>query len=418
MATKLDLFKLFSTGQGISGGISEYVNYPQDHDENYGDIQASVNQIIDEVNAARLADSQIPQDLLLRRDITQNGRFVHDTAKVTRSGQNVTISTGLIFVAGRRIIIVGQTFDFTGLSNGTYFIAVDRTGLLSNSTTGANQEFDVVTVVWTSPTLLDANVTDNLYNEGLTFLGADAGFLQQIHIPPKETPNNAVSDNLFPAREKPTLRYLSNTGTAGDAGFFAGDTDEFIWVGDRGTASVTVLAGMLRNIGQLHLLQQARVFAERTTTQGITTGAGFTGIIFDSPAANAAGLDTWRREPSRYFANPFVTGASASLVIPTDAGGALDGTYLWTAHLVIDIGDATWVDVRIQKTTGGAKTIARQRVAESPATETVINLTGLMDMEDGDTVQLQIDHDGTGTQDVTFARLCGMMIGGPHIDTT
>ena len=79
--------------------------------------------------------------------------------------------------------------------------------------------------------------------------------------------------------------------------------------------------------------------------------------------------------------------------------------------LILASVDETWIDVRIEKTVGGAKTIARNRVGTAGATESIVSISGFLDMVNGDAVQLQVDHDGTGAQNVTFARLCGMLVG-------
>ena len=414
MATKLDILLDFTNGQGVVGGASQYLNYGPDFDTNFTSIQTTVNLMIDELTAARLQDAAIPRDILVSSDIESNnngaGRFSPNDVKITYSGATLTVSAGDMFINGQKVVTAGDTFSAVR-ANGLWYVATDINGLLSVSTSLGAVFGDIASVtvasnLWTTPatdllatddqlTPLMSGDTINRIFERTDMLGAQVG------------------------NDAPAIRLVSDTDVLEDAGFnHLGTASRFGWISQKATAEgsgTAVVGADYREKGQILLLEQARVFAERTTNQGIATGAGYTAITFDAPTGNSNGQDTWRREPASYLTNPFISGASASLVIP--AGTHYNGTYHWTATIDFDFGDETWVDVLLTKVTGGTKTIARQRVPTAGVTETSVSLSGYMDMVNTDSVQLQIDHDGTGTQNVTFARVCGMLVGGPVTST-
>jgi hypothetical protein len=414
MATKLDLLLDFTNGQGVVGGAANYLNYPADFDTNFTSIQTTTNQMVDELTAARLQDAAIPRDLLVSTDIednnTGNGRFSPVDVQVTYSGATLTIASGDMYGSGQKVVTAGDTFSAVR-ANALYYIASDVNGLLTISTSVAQSFVDVASVtvasnLWTTP-FTDLLATDD----------------QLTPLISADTTNRIVhrSDMVgaLVGNEAPSIRTVTDDGTLEDAGFsHMGTPSRFGWISQKATSEGVggaVVGAEFREKGQVLLLEQARVFAERTTTQGIVTGAGYTAITFTAPTGNSNGQDTWRREPATYLANPFIASSVAALTLPS--GSNYNGTYHWTAYLDFDFGDETWVDVRIQKVVGGAKTIARVRVPTTGATETSVCLSGYMDMVGADSVQLEIDHDGTGTQDVTFARCCGMLVGGPVTPT-
>jgi len=403
----------FAGGQGISGGAAEYTDYPQDLDTNFTLIQTTVNAMIDEINSARLADSQVPTDILFSRGAATQGRYTQEAANITRSGDSVIVASGVIYANGRRIEISGQTFDFTGLTNGTYYIATDRTGLLFNSTTAANQEFDLVEVAWDG-SLADGDITDNLYNGGRTLTSTDVGYVQAVHLPPEETVTDEFNTS-FPHRLDPPIRKVAADGTLGDSGFFVGpdaDDDRWFWVSQRagGAGSGnTVLGGLLTDNGQLLLLEQARVMLVRSTNQSIAN-SGNIPVEWDTlPTSNSAGVAE-RFEPENYVSSTDWQSGTGNrdVVIPSDA--AFNGSYLFNGLITVDSSDATVFDVRIVQTVGGSQVVSRARVAAAPTT-TVIPLSGLYDFVNGDEFQMQITHDATGSLNLTFARLSALLVG-------
>jgi len=421
VATKLGTnpayLEAFDTGQGVVGGLSQYLNYPADFKNNFEAIRITVDTMIDELAAARLQDAAIPRDILVSSDVETNnagnGRFSPKDVKVSYTGTVLTIAAGDMFGNGQKIVTAGDTFSSTR-GNGLYYIASDINGLLSISTLLGNAFVDVCTItvaanLFTTP-FVDLLATDTQLTP---LLSGDT--INRI-VERRSATGTLVGDSA------PSIRLASNAGVLQDAGFsHLGTPSRFGWISQKATAEgsgAAVVAVEYREKGQMMYLEQARVFAELPvgSPQTIVTGAGFTPITFAAPVGNSNGQDTWRREPASYLTNPFVSGASASLVIPT--GTDFNGTYLWTAYLVVEHVDAGAIfDVQIQKVTGGSKTIARQRGLTTGTTETVFCLSGYMDMVNTDSVQLQIDHTGASSHDVTFARLCGMLVGGPVTST-
>lgn len=402
MAAKLDLLLLFQTGQGIAGGLSEYVNYPQDHDSNYTAIQTTVNQMVDELAATRASDNAIPIAGILTPDHlagTSRGRFSPQDARISFSGDEVTIAAGDIWV-GRRYTIPATTFTGDG-SSGTRYLNIDSSGVPALSETASAAFFDVAELTWNGSafTSIDADNLDPSGGDDVPLItGKTANLIQW------RGNGDAVESNLG----SPSIRLVDEDGNLEDAGFaHRGTSNSFAWVSGNSGGSPVVAARHSAG-GQFLLMEQARVFVQRTTNQSIGTGS-MTGVIWDSPAANSFGAPE-RREPESYDSTAFISSATASLVLPSSA--QYDGTYHFTAYVVLAANDETYVDAQIIQTVGGSAVIARQRVAASP-TETVICLSGMYDLEGTDAFQLQIEHNGSGSQNVTEARLTAMLVGGP-----
>lgn len=415
MATKLSLLKSFQTGQG--GGIATYVTYPADHDSNYLSIESSVNQLVDEMAASRLADAVIPLDILISDSIETatfpgiRGRFSPWEARVTRNDPTntvLTVTSGRIFAGGQRIEVQGTTFSSTRAS-GLWYVASDATGLLTLTTTANSSVVDLASVT----------VVANLFTTPNTdLLAANTNVVPLISgntanvIAHRTDMVGAVVGNLAPA-----IRLAGSTGTLQDAGFsHLGTASRFGWISQRdggeGSGNA-VVAAHFREFGQLSLLEQSRIQAIRTTTLAVATGAGFVSVVWDTPVANADNQRTWRREPEEYFANPWISAAAAPLRVPADAD--CDGTYLWTAHITLATAGVTtgFVEARIRATNGTATDIALVRVAAASTGDTTLCLSGMLDLAASDTIELQVRHGDAGSINVTGARITGMLIGGP-----
>ena len=396
MATKLDLLLDFGGGQGV--GLGAYTNYPGDHDINYGAIQSTVNTMIDELNAARLADAQIPLDLLLKdEDVAFNntGRFSPWEARVTRpSSASLVVSSGRILSNGRRIDVTGQTFSSTR-ADGLWYIACDDTGLLSATLTPNSSTIDIASATissntWTTPNtdllapdtqrvpLMSANVVNRFYSR-TAFDGSPVG-------------NNA-----------PCFQCVDADGNLEDGGFtYGGASSSMDWIsqndGGEGTGS-QVTAATWADVGQHLLYEQARVIAT-----GTAVAAGV------SNAFTALNLDTAdRREPASYITNPFFTPTGNTLTVPS--GGQYDGTYLVTGYVHFPTGSTTGpynADIFANSTV-----VARGGIGKpGAAVDGTLNLSGMIDLSAGDTIQIRAGTGAVGAENVN-CRLSIMLIGGP-----
>jgi len=404
MATKLDLLKLFSTGQGVAGGLPNYVNYPSDHDTNYTAVETTVNQMIDEINAARLTDSSIPVEMLQSDEVTE-GRYSAEDAAVTRpTATTVTVSSGPIYVGGRRVVVVGQTFDFTGLTaDATMFINTDENGLLTLSTTPAQAHFDLVNVNWDGATLLDTDVVDNIYNNGETLNNIKHGYVQESG----EFPGSVTDvDNVdYPGRLAPPIRHKSKAGVINAAGLFAGDDNVFGRVSGLDSSNDTVLAEIQNAFGQTLLMEQARCIAT-ATAQAAGTSGGLAALTFDAAV---------RREPASYFTNPWFTGTGNTFTQPGATAAERSnfiGTYVF--HGYVQFPDALSTGPFLVDVVADGVTVFNARVAKVAGGITTVPISGFFELADtaANTIQVRTAHSAAGGLSVD-ARFGFMMIGGP-----
>lgn len=415
MATKLDLLKLFSTGQG--GGISSYTSYPADHDTNYSSIETTVNQVIDELAAAALSDSLIPRDLIDRRDVDTTllgARYTQDGVRITFAGAIITYTSGFLLIKNQRVEISGGTVDVSSLSLTTYHIPIDQSGnVLTPSTVPDTQFYDIATFTVVLGPVVGV-LTDNSFNGGRTLVATDQGFLQQVY-----TPTGGISDPTdvdFPHRLNPPMRYADAAGVVGESGFFA-DAERWHWVAPEatratGTALIgdTVVGAILNEFAQQELKEQARVMLIRDTTD-LIANTGSIPVEWDTlPTANVAG-DPERFEPESHLDPIDWQGGTGNRDIEIPNNAAYTGTYSFTLEIDMVTSDETFIDVSIVRTIGGAVTIARTRVAPAP-TNTVINLAGMYDLAANNDLQVQITHDASGDMTLTSARFTAMLVGG------
>lgn len=393
MAAKLDLLLDFTNGQGVSGGASNYVNYPVDFDSNFTAIQTTVNTMIDELNAARLNDAAIPTDILFSDAAVANGpagRFSPWECKVTFTTSTITVTSGRIYAAGRRIDVTGTTFPFTG--NGVFYIATDQSGSLAISTTALQSTFDIAAItasggVW-------ASGVDNLGFNQLTPLNT-GNVVNRIF-------ERVTANGGSTGKQNPAIRTVDVTGDEGDAGFEYLEQDGFSWQSQRASghgSGAAVDAAHFRTQGQLQLLEQARVIAT-----GTAVAAGI------SNAFTALNLDTAdRREPASYLANPFFTPTSSTLTVPS--GGQYDGTYLVTGYVQFPNASTTGpynADIFADSTV-----VARGGISKPGASvDGTINLSGMIDLAAGDTIEIRAGT-GSGSAENVNCRLALMLIGGP-----
>lgn len=407
MAAKLTLaagYKTdFTNGQGV--GRPAYKTYYADFDTNFNLIATSVNSLVDEVNSARLVDSQLTYDSLLRPIHLANGsvgRMSPWEARGTFTTTQTTVTSGRIYAGGRRINVIGATLTQTGTAAQTNYIAVDVDGSLSISTSPGAKFFDLI--IMTRSGGINTAMTENLdFNQNEPLASA------------------AVANRIFEKRRgatlggglHPPMRLVSILGVEEDAGFSYFGVNHMRWQSERDGGPATgnsVNAADFTAFGQLQLNQQSRIYAIRSTSFNIATGGG-TAITWDTPVANSAGLRTWRREPSEYFANPWLAASGATLTLPADTD--CEGTYLMTASATFTPVAATgFMEMRIVVTNGTPQTVAIIRIPTTNAQYSV-SCSGMCDLQVGATIQVICQHGEAGNVPVSAARVGIMMIGGP-----
>lgn len=414
MATKLDLLKLFSTGQGVSGGLSNYINYPSDHDSNYTAIETGVNTLIDEIATARLTDSQLPRDLIVSSDYeannSGNGRLAPWEARTTYTGANLTVTDGRIYVNGQRVDVQTQVFSAASLADDLYYIATDVNGLLTVSDTQGSSFFDIASVTvasnaWTTP-------DDDLLSTGngrIPLVSADTTNLI--------THRTDFDGTSLVGNGAPSIRLVGDDGTLEDAGFaHDGTPSQFKRMSQRAISEGngnTTAAEVYTPMGQNKQLEQGRVQLTRIASQAITTGTA-TGIQFDTlPTANVAG-DPERFEPETYTASTDWQSGTGNVDVVIPSLSDLDGTWAFTAtvRMNLDNTTATFLDVTLVQTVGGTAELARARVQPSGTAPTVVSISGEYDLVNGDEFQLQVEHDHGSDRNMTDARLTARLVGG------
>ena len=410
MAAKVNLLKLFSTGQGIAGGIGNYVNYPADHDSNYTAIETTVNQITDEITAARLGDSQIPGDMLTSDEVTE-GRYATEDAAISTSGDILTVSSGPIYVNGQKVLVVGDTFDMNGLATDTYYINVDANGLLNRSTVTGQAFFDICDIVWTTPTTF-GTITDNLFNDGEVLNSIKHGYMQEPGNPPGVITD--VTNVDYPGRLRPNLRYKSREGVLGATGIFAGADDILGITSALDGVSDTVLAATFNNEGQFDMFEQARFSLIATAAHSIPEDGTSSNndVRWETlPATNVAGA-LERFEPESYTASTEWQGATGNVncIIPS----GFEGTWMISAWFEIDeLTGGTYIEARLFQN-GGVSTgsFAEVRYAPAPTGSTKVCLSGMWEAAAGDTFNLEVTHDATTAENILDGGLTAFRLGG------
>ena len=412
MASRLNLLLDFSNGQGA--GFTNYFDYATDLDTNFTSIQSSVNALVDEVAAARLNNSQLPTDVIITQDSLANssqGRFSPWEARITFTGANVTTTSGRIYIGGTRIVVVGATLAHVGTAAQTNYLRVDSvSGALSISTTSVPPSgfFNIAVLAASGGNFIMAGSTDLL-------VGPESGQPLNSGYTINRLHNRIQMDGTTWGHQNPAIRNVDQNGNEEDAGFDYFDVNEFGWYAQRASGSGSggsVRCATFNRNGQFLLQEQTRVQAMRTTNLNIATGAGYTAVTFDAPVANASGQRTWRREPETYITGPWINASGATLTFPS-VNVLTAGTMLWTATCVCDTSAGSagaFVEARIRATNGTAADIAQIRVAPE-TTQTILSLSGMMDLAPSDTVQLQLRHGGAGNMVLSSARCCGFLIG-------
>ncbi len=416
MATKVDLLKSFSTGQGIAGGLPNYVNYPTDHDGNYTALEATVNQMIDELNGLRALDTTIAVDALLPSGVAV-GRFNQNAARITvvlDTPPSITVTSGKIYAAGRVIEITGASFDEAALDaaaitpTDNLFLNADETGLLALSEVASNATFDLMTFTYNSATNVITVPIDQLDPSRTLNTGGTINRIVEIQD----------IDGTTVGAAEPTIRLANLTGTDEDAGFFhGGNPSEFGWASQRSTSEGVgdpVVAADFTADGQLALREQARFMLVATPAHSIPENGTSSNndVRWNTlPVTNVAGA-LERFEPESYLASTAFQSATGNVNCVIPAG--LGGTWVVSAWFEIDeLTGGTFIEARLFQN-GGTTTapFAEVRHAIAPTGSTKVCISGMFEAVALDTFQLEITHDATTAENILDGGLHAFRLGG------
>lgn len=157
MAQPLNLLTSFVDGQGA--GASNYVTYAEDLDQNFSDIQTTVNQLVQEVNATLSQNALLPLDILRINDpntpltggTEDQGVIGEHSYEVSINGGDTTqllVEAGQVLVNSKRQQLDSQQTLVGSGSSGTRWVAVDTNGALFLETAAAQRQLDIASVNW------------------------------------------------------------------------------------------------------------------------------------------------------------------------------------------------------------------------------------------------------------------------------
>ncbi len=160
MATKIgaapSYFTDFAGGQGA--GISNYFDYPDDHDTNATVVKATINQMIDEISALSGPNAVVSLDLVLWDDAdnpisgAEQNEGVVGAASYEVSvegGGTLKVKKGQAFVVGQRVSIPSTLTGLTSSGgSGTRWVAIDANGVVSIQDLAAQKALDIASVTW------------------------------------------------------------------------------------------------------------------------------------------------------------------------------------------------------------------------------------------------------------------------------
>lgn len=149
MAVDLDLFLSFVDGQGV--GAANYFTYAEDFDQNFTDIQNTVNTINSEIAGFAGQNSPLITDILQAPVLGRTTGFIDVTSFQPTSFPSTTqfrIPPGiaLTFVGRVQTTVI---FTFTGSGGaGARFFALQQNGTITQETVSAQGVMDLYSVDW------------------------------------------------------------------------------------------------------------------------------------------------------------------------------------------------------------------------------------------------------------------------------
>lgn len=388
MASKVTLTQIYNT---------TITNYGTLLNSDMLAIQVAINQVIDELRAVNASNAVIAQDALLPDSASAVGRFGVEDARLTFTigATTIQVSSGVIYIAGQRVTIVGATVPGFIVA-GTSFIAVTLDGLMSRETTASQQAFDLATVVQAGITLADGDVTDNLSFDSGSALNT-ANTLQRLYerLTTAGTPvAQGVAD--------PIIRTRTIAGVDEDAGLYRAAQSEIGFASQHVTSEGVGAAveGMRTTArGQLQLFEQSRLMLTDSTASAGT-----------ADALTALNMSVVRQEPASYLSGtPWGAGPATSFSKPT--GTQYDGTYQLSAFVEFNSAATGWLQAEILVNSVRVAYGTIQMPTSGTTPIGAIPLAALVDITGTQTVELRAAVTA-GTLTITNALLGLHLIGG------
>jgi len=183
----------YAGGQG--GGISNYEDYPEDHDGNYALIAAAVNSLIDQTRGVLGQNTVIPLDLIKSTSPAVNNGFIGEHSYLATLGgspnvDEITIDAGSFYLdtTGRVFQTAPVVLTAVGLSVGTVYVNMNTSGIPSITDSAAAEAIDLWSASWdgtdlTVLTRLESVMPDaDDFQDCLSVVGnATAGIPSQAH---------------------------------------------------------------------------------------------------------------------------------------------------------------------------------------------------------------------------------------------
>lgn len=235
----------FATGQG--GGISNYDQYPEDHDTNYTLIQTAINEMIDQLQGLRGPNFLIPLDLTQSTSpAVVEGTIGEHSYSATLTGgsplDEFTVEPGAAILSGGSRVSLSsqQVLVATGqpVGSGTLWVALATTGNVSLETSAGQQALDLWSADWDATDLSNIVRLASVFPDGddfqdlLTVVGnAGAGPPAQTHgkianrIENIERILRAVTTNIVAGET--ALGRIAIGGSAATPGMITGDGTTF-----------------------------------------------------------------------------------------------------------------------------------------------------------------------------------------------
>jgi hypothetical protein len=214
MAATVSLLLDFTGGQGA--GAAVYITYAQDLDQNFTDLQSTVNQLVAEVTAVSGPNALIGLDIVtisssppaLSAEVAPgpstgpftgtDGIMGADALRPSINGGDaslIDLTAGSVIVLGQRLVVGAQQVTSSG-GSGDRYINISTSGTYGVATTAAQSDLDLWLVSWDG-----ADFTSIDERLAPIFLDGDAHELSLSRpdttaFPSPQTPNEKPLDSL------------------------------------------------------------------------------------------------------------------------------------------------------------------------------------------------------------------------------
>ncbi len=413
MAQDLNLLDDFTNGQGAGAGT--YTGYAPDLDSNFSSIEATVNQINQEISAFGGANSTLVLDLIQSTDpAITDGRMGSNSFPATfqAADTQIVIGVGVALTAVQRIA-TGSGFTLTGSGGaGTRWVSLNADQTITLETAVAQGVLDLYSVTWdsaqfTTATLLqlDNNLVDGDDFQNSLITDGDAEGSDEAGLPAKTYDRIAnrlkdldkVLQGITTGEEGDALGRPAISGSAASPGLILTD----------GTSLVDATTGLFRsalnaigfsNAGVLSMLLSAE--GQRTSpTQGRASASVAADNIASGTALVNLALDTEQYDVGTY--HDTVTN-NDRMTVPTNYGGD------YAVHATVTFDESTSSspntgDRAVAITVNGG-VVAEARAPAAGANDSAGACSIDVRLSANDIVRVAAAQDSTGAMDVA-ARL-------------